>query len=249
MSACVLGVYWKSRELTLGAYAEFVRELVSCWRGNHAAFRELEWVGDEKHSPVPIDNGLRSLREIVYRHGWGRKSDLQGERNQDGTANWDTRSSIGFGIRLATAGSSLCGGGMSIGITGGIPNNFTFNSTTITFPEHLDTSFPYEEFYCYEFVLDLLRQLISRTKPDSGLFTSHSFMNLVYPDSPPDSGWLTYLADPRAGKLSSEFLREAWDGRGIIFTMGRDRVFDTSADAVREAVRFKEALDVLVQRK
>lgn len=241
MDLGLLGVYWRKRGLTLGGYKGFLSDVLLLLRAAHPAFCEMYWVGDGKRQPVKIATEMNNLDELVYRYSWGKKKDVRGERNPDGTPTWASENAIGFDMVFNT-GKSSKKGGITISVHAGDGGSLTPNVITISFPAPTCLEFAYREFYAYDFVLNLLVKIIRFTAPETGLVTSHDFATSIYGDGPFDIGWLTYFADDRCAPLTKQFSIEKSDVRGTLFSLGERAMFVNSEETVSLGRSLRDAL-------
>lgn len=244
MDFSLLGLYWHSRRLTLGGYKDFLRDVLLLLHAADPVFCDLKWVGNGKSKPASLASDLRNLDDLVYRYSWGKKSDLHGDRNPDGTPTWAAERAIGFGMMFDT-GASTEQGGITISVRAGNPESFTPNAITISFPVPACLDFVYREFYSYDFLLDLFVDLALLSVPDTGLVTSRAFSKTIYGDGPLDVGWLTYFADDRCVALAEQFMTEETALQGTLFSLGRDSMFINTEQTVSSGRRLWDALKQL----
>lgn len=231
MDLGLLGVYWHKRVLTLGGYRDLLRNVLVLLRAAHRSFSDLHWVGDGRRKPLKIAEDISNLDELVYRHSWGEKREIRGERNPDGTPTWAAENSLGFDM-VFNSGKSSKEGGTTVSVHAGDGGRFTPNAITVSFPAPSLSEIACDEFYQYAFLLDLFVSIIRLTNPESGLVTSQDLSTAIDRDGPYNVGWLTYFSDARCASMSNQFPTEDVGLEGTLFSLGKQLMFVTSHETV-----------------
>jgi hypothetical protein len=235
-----LAVYWHGRPLTLRQYADTTHEFLAVLHWAHPIFRSLTWVGAQRHPAVRISPDLTNLDDLICRHAGG-SSPLHDTANADGTRNWCSRSADGYSMRYETT----TGMAMVLDIRAGNGGSLLPDTFTISFPV-LDEARTYREFFNYEYITALFRQVITFWKPETGLVTTHSFSRAMAGNQRPGVGWLTYIRAPLPGLQNDPALRgvtvDEGPEDGVLISLGRSFISANNSSQVEKGRVLRQKL-------
>lgn len=245
MDDFTIGIYWYERPLTLRVYADVSGAFIRRLKGIHPAFQGLEWVGNRPNNAVRLADDLGNLNALIYAHG-GSKDFLYENLNPDGSLTCESFGKNGFDMSYSS-GKFVTGGKIDIWIGAGRTGARNANGVTIGFPSRENHAFPCKEFFDYDFLRQLLLQMVDFWKPEDGRLTNYPFSKAIKTRGGVVVGWLTYARDPRAAALRNSpalknLIFETTPDGGTLISLGRTPISPDNAEQVEQARRLRQIL-------